>query len=337
VGKKMSIPELAKKVHDEATIIDMMEVTNPGINISYFKTLKETGVTGVHFAIAHDDFQLCMSRLSKFYKMLEQLEDVIVATSASDIVSAKKKGKIAVILGIQDSVPFEKDLDLLRSFHRLGIRIVQLAYWGQNYFGTGPFVKKDSGLSDLGYAAVKELNNLGILIDLSHCGTTTALDIINTSKDPVAVTHASPSAVVEMGARAKSDELLKAVAQKEGVFGQAIWTPFCESANLMGARPTVNDFTNLLAHVADVMGVEHVGLGTDVAPFFTRDFYASWAAAVRGRYLDLKFEEKYVSGFNGIEDLVNITDNLLTHGYSESETKRILGQNWLDLVGKVWK
>jgi membrane dipeptidase len=105
----------------------------------------------------------------------------------------------------------------------------------------------------------------------------------------------------------------------------------------MGARPTLNDFIDILAHVADVMGVKHVGLGTDVAPFFTREFYASWAAATRGRYLDLKFEEKYVSGFDGIEDTISITDGLLKHGYSETETKGILGENWLELVGKVWK
>ena len=336
----MSISHLVQTTHRQATIIDMMEVTNPAIDPSYFKVLREAGISGVHFAVAHDDFNTTMARLSKLHKMVGQVEGVAIATSANDIVRAKQDGKVALIIGIQDGIPFEKDLDLLEVFHRLGVRIVQLAYSVQNYFGTGCFVKKDSGLTDLGYQAVKELNRLGILIDISHCGTQTAKDIMEASRDPVAFTHATPSALVEMGARAKSDELLKALAAKGGVVGQMIWSPFCEQRTKMGTWPTLDDFIALLMYMADVTSIDNVGLGLDVSPFFTKEFYASWAAHSGGLmkpHATPSFEQKYVSGFRGVEDTIKITESLLSRGLSVESTIKVLGGNWLRLLERVLK
>jgi len=165
------------------------------------------------------------------------------------------------------------------------------------------------------------------------------MDILETSKDPVAFTHATPSALVEMGTRAKSDELIKALAEKGGVMGQMIWTPFCEKRD-MKTRPTIEDFVALLSHVVDLTGVDHVGLGLDTAPFFTSEYYKTWAKQAGGMMLPHKtptFEEKYVAGFDDITDLPKITKTILSHGYSESVTAKILGKNWLNLLSKVWK
>jgi membrane dipeptidase len=327
------------KVHEEATVVDMMQVFSPIVDAGYFKTLKEAGVSVIHTAIPPDDLNTMMSKLAKLYDVLEQAENAVLATSFATVKNAKRDGKVAVIVGIQDSVPFEKDLDLLKTFHKLGIRIVQLAYSKRNYFGTGCFESKDSGLSELGVGAVKELNRLGILIDVSHCGNKTVMDVLETSKDPVAFTHATPSTLVEMGTRAKSDELIKALAEKGGVTGQMIWTPFCERRDKK-TRPAIDDFVDLLSHIVNLTSVDHVGLGLDTAPFFTKEYYKEWAKHAGGMMLPHKtptFEEKYVAGFDNIIDLPKITKALLSHGYSEQETTKILGKNWLDLLSKVWK
>jgi len=336
----MGVVEKALRVHKEATVIDMMEVFGPAIETSYFKTLKDAGVTAIHVAIPHDDLPTTMTKLAKLYKALEQAENVMLATTVADIQNAKKEGNVALIVGIQDSTPFEKDLDMLRVFYKLGVRVVQLAYSKQNYFGAGCFEREDSGLSELGVEAVRELNRLGILIDVSHCGNKTVMDTVRASKVPVAFTHALPAALVELGTRAKSDELIKALAEKGGVVGQMIWTPFCERKDKMGIRPTLDDFIDLLAYMANIAGVEHIGLGLDVAPFFTKGYYSEWAKHAGVMMMPHKvptFEEKYVAGFNEITDLPKITEGLLKHGYSVEETRKILGENWLSLLTKVWK
>jgi membrane dipeptidase len=329
-------------VHKEAIVIDMLEAVFPAMELRYFKTLTDAGVTAIHATIPHvaDDLPSAITKTAKLYKILEQAENVVLATSAADIEHAKKEGKVAIIAGMQDSIPFEKDLDLIRVFHKLGIRVVQLAYFKQNYLGAGCVERKDHGLSDLGVEAVRELNRLGILIDVSHCGEKTAMDAVEASKDPIAITHATPATLVELP-RAKSDELIKAVAEKGGIIGQVIWSPFCERRDKMGIRPTVDDFIEIVTYLVNLVGVNHVGLGLDLVPFWTKkdydEFMPKFGVELIRPHKPTSFEEKYVAGFDSISDIIKITEGLIKHGYSDEEVKKILGENWLRLFKKVWK
>ena len=341
--EKLDLNKRVLRIYKEAVIVDMCEsftrVTEE--NVAYFKTLADAGVTAVQATVPkiEADLKTAISNIAKFYKIVERSEYATIVYNATELESAKSKGKVAIVMGMQNSVPFERDLDLIRIFAMLGIKVMQIAYSEQNYLGAGCVEQVDHGLTDLGKKAVKEMNRLGILIDASHCGDITTKDIIKTSIDPIVFTHTTPAALVDIP-RAKDDETIKILAKNGGIIGQAIYTSFCEKKNKLGIKPTIADFVDIVDYLVKLVGIDHVGLGSDVSLFNTKQtFDAFWA-----KYPDLiyphkppLFGEEYVKGFNDVKDIKKIIKELLTRGYSDNEAKKILGGNWLKLMKKVWK
>lgn len=346
----MTVKEISERVqglHKEATVIDMLEGVFPAgeswspAEMEYFKTLVDAGVAAVHGTVpfVSDDLPAAIIKICNFYKAMEGVENAKMAFTAADIESAKTEGKVAIIAGMQDSIPFERNLDLIRVFHKLGIKVIQLAYYHQNYLGAGCVEQIDHGLTGRGREAVKELNRLGIVIDASHCGDKTAMDAAECSKDPIAITHSTPATLVEMR-RARSDDTIKAVAEKGGVIGQVIMTTFCEKRDKMGVRATLSDFVDIIDYLVNLAGTDHVGLGMDVVPFWTPEAYWAFGKAyplLAYPHKQSPFEELYVEGFKGISDAIRITEELSRHGYSDDDTKKIMGGNWLRLLKEVWK
>jgi len=327
----------AWRVHKEAIVIDMLEAMAPAIDVRYFKTLIDAGVTAVHATIPDvaDDLPTATRKIARFYKAIEGTARI--AFSGADIEGAKEKGEAVIIAGMQESIPFEGDLDLIRVFHMLGVRVMQIAYFQQGYLGAGCAEKVDHGLTDRGRDAVKELDRLGILIDVSHCGDKTARDTAEASAKPIAITHSTPAGLVDHP-RARSDATIRAVAERGGVMGITALTSFCERKDRVGANPTLSDFVGLIDYVVDLVGVGHVGLGSDLAPFWKKEEYEAWHKAfgvMRGGRKARPFEERTVEGFT-ISDTIKVTEELLRHGYSDDETKEVLGGNWLRLVKEVW-
>ena len=175
----------------------------------------------------------------------------------ADIAEAKKTGRTGVIYGFQDGVAFETDLGRLDELYRLGLRIVQPTYNRRNLLGDGCLEPANAGLSKAGFEAVERMNDLGILVDLSHCGRRTAADAIRHSKKPVAFTHTG-SAAQNDHPRNRTDEELRAVAAKGGVAG-IYFMPFLSD----GKQPTAADIIRHLEHMIDVAGEDHVSIGTD--------------------------------------------------------------------------
>lgn len=214
------------------------------------------------------------------------------------------------------------------------------AYYRQNYLGAGCVEQVDHGLTDLGREAVEEWNRLGILIDVSHCGDKTAMDAARISKVPIAMTHTTPSTLVEMS-RAKGDDSIKAVAEGGGVIGQVILSAFCEKRDKMGVRATLSDFVDLIDYLVNLAGTDHVGFGFDCLPFWTKTEWdspehMSLASGLVYPHKEPPFEQMYVEGFSTLSDIIKITEELVNRGYSDNDTKKILGGNWLRLLKEVW-
>ena len=151
----------------------------------------------------------------------------------------------------QDTRPIETDLDYLKVFHKLGLRVLQLTYNTQNYVGSGCCELHDAGLSSFGREVVEECNRLGMLIDLSHCGYATCWDAIRHTRKPLSLTHVGAHALCPATGRNKPDEILKAVADTGGVIGIAFFAP------LVKRNPKTQEV--LLAGVDDVIGhIDHV-------------------------------------------------------------------------------
>ena len=197
-----------------------------------------------------------------------------------DIAAAKQAGRTGLIYGFQDGVTFETDLSRLEDLYRLGLRIVQPTYNRRNLLGDGCLEPANAGLSRAGVEAVAKMNEIGILVDLSHCGRQTALDAIKASTKPVAFTHTG-SAAQNDHPRNRTDAELRAVAEKGGVSG-IYFMPFLSE----GRQPAAADVIRHLEHMIQVAGEDHVSIGTDggiSAETLTPEFKERHAGFVRER------------------------------------------------------
>ncbi len=295
------------------------------------------GLTAVHVApLVWEGSREAIADLARWQRRFRDHPDEIVpALSADDILAAKRAGRTAILYGAQNASVFEDDLDLVWVLHRLGMRIVQLTYNNQNLVGSGCAERSDDGLSRYGAFVVAEMDRVGMLIDLSHVGDRTSLDAIARSAHPVAITHANPKRWYEHR-RNKSDEVLRAVAEGGGVVGL---TPYPEFA---GEVLTPARWGELVARTVDLVGVEHVGIGTDMARGWT-DFagHVRWVRYGRWSHPDPAHANDLYPAFpewlSCAAKFPSVTAALETHGFAREEVAAIMGGNWLRLFGRVLK
>jgi membrane dipeptidase len=261
--------------------------------------------------------------------------------TAADITAAKETKRTGVIYGFQDGVTFETDLTRLNDLHRLGIRIIQPTYNRRNLLGDGCMEPSDAGLSRAGVEAIQRMNDLGILVDLSHCGRHTAADAIKNSKLPVAFTHTGCAALADHP-RNRTDAELKLVADKGGVSGIYIM-PYLNN----GHQPTAENVIAHLEHAISVAGEDHVSIGTDggVSPEVIDDaFRKNFAENVRARReagiaAPGETEDGYLfaNDLNTPRRFETIAMMLSKRGHSGSQIEKILGRNLLRVFSDVWK
>ena len=201
-------------------VIDGLDTSNWGAE-QIFRELRDGGVTACNAtsAIWHN-FQETLDNITTWLHWFEEFSEYIRPIhTVADIRAAKAEGRTGIILGWQNATPVESDVRRFRLFHALGVRIVQLTYNERNLFGNGCWERTDEGLSVLGLAAIREMNKLGILIDLSHVGDRTVLDTIEHSEQPVAFTHANARSQTDYP-RNKTDEAIRALTAKGGDGGR---------------------------------------------------------------------------------------------------------------------
>ncbi len=322
----------AAQHHHNSIIID-------GLNASWFlsdsviERIHRGRTTAVNATIAawHDP-AATLDMIGQMYSKIDQHSAItLLVRRVEDIHAAKAAGKTGFILGFQDTNPIADKLHLLRVYHELGVRIIQLTYNFENLVGFGCQAPEDRGLTEFGQQVVSEMNRLGILIDLSHCGVRTTLEAIEHSEKPVAITHSNAAARFPHP-RNKSDEAIKACAGRGGVIG-AVSFPAMLTSHLPA---TLDDYVNTIDYLVEVAGIDHVGIGPD----FMEEMPAEVAAVVlKGLPVDIvNFMQNIppVQEFASAADMPNVTARLLARGYSAADTQKIMGGNWLRLYSEVW-
>lgn len=326
----------AMELYQKAIVIEGLTYS-PTLShpVQYMEEVIKGGVTAAHITVTLTwaTFREAISSISGWYQIAEEAR-VRFAYSADDIIQAKKEANVCVIMGSQNGKILEDDVSLVRVFHRLGMRIIQLAYAEQNYIGSGGD-DVDAGISTFGRKVIDEMNKLGILVDVSHCGDKTVMDAIKYSQKPIAITHANPRKLVNHH-RNKTDEQMLACAEKGGVIGLTAWTSITTVKK--GVRPTLEDFLDLVDYVVKLVGIDHVAFGLDLTPNweYDRADYEEWIK----RYptlAPLKFEERLASGLEHVSNVKDISRGLVARGYSDEGILKILGGNLLELYRKVWK
>ena len=235
----------------------------------------------------------------------------------ADLERAKALDKIGIVLGLQNSNHFRSVEDVDR-FYALGQRVSQLTYHS-NRIGGGSTGPRDPGLTQYGAKIVQRMNHLGMAIDVSHCADRTTLDAIEASAKPALVTHSHCRALVRTSARCKTDAAIRKMAAKGGVLGVTMVRCFVGTAR----KVTIDSVLDHIDHVANLVGVEHVGLGTDV------DLDGRDRGPAGGRRNDL-------DGIRYAKKIFDLTEGLVRRNYSQEAIQIILGGNFQRALSAIW-
>ncbi len=359
----------AQQIHRRAIVIDTHnDVTTPMTNDDFdlsgtppppYRTtiarMKEGGLTGEFFSLYIKPWYVqnggaarrTLDMIDSVYRAIERHpNDLMLATSVADIRRAKRQGKVGALMGIEGGHAIEDSLPALREFYRLGVRYMTLT-WNNtnNWADAGRGEKKHNGLTEFGKEVVREMNRLGLLVDVSHVSDETMSDSLDISKAPIIASHSSARALSDVP-RNIPDDLLKRIAKNGGVVCVNFYTMFVdaktvgpqsaerdarlkaqqdainekykndperraeESDKLEAAHPLpplpISKLIDHIDHIVKVAGIDHVGIGAD-----------------------FDGANDMPEGAKDVSMLPNITYELLKRGYSERDIRKILGENFL--------
>jgi membrane dipeptidase len=302
-----------------------------------FEAFKKAGVTLIHTSLANRNLSVAMRDLAEWQSHFDRTPDrLLKVVKGAQISDAKKTGRLGVLLGFQNATIVENDVRNLDPLYEAGTRCIQLTYNSRNLLGDGCTERTNAGLSDFGVAVVERMNQLGIVVDLSHCGEATSRDGIATSTRPPAFTHTMCKAVYDH-VRAKSDDLLKALADKGGVVGIATLGYFIGPTS----ATSFDDYLRHVDHAVKVAGIDHVGLASDysirgIEATHTRESWyvprlSSFKPVYRVRW------PPWIKELDPPERFRNIAHGLAKRGYTSVQVEKILGGNWTryfaDVIG----
>ncbi len=271
--------------------------------------------------------------------------NILLVDKAEDIRRAKREGKAALILAAQGGDFIGNKLHRIEAFHRLGLRMMLPAYNRTNLICDGALDRTQGGLTRFGELVVDECNRVGILLDCTHVGKRSTLEIIERSIYPCVFSHSNPSALVP-NPRNIDDEQIKACVAKGGMIGLAPWGPLVMRPGTTH-WPTVEEFIEMIDYVVQLTGkTDHIGIGTDMSLGTYPDHeHDPWGepeylpvAEEYGKYItaDVRSPMRAVNGFSRYADVISFAEKLLQRGYNDEDVRKILGENYLRIFTQVW-
>lgn len=329
-------PEYSAETLDlvrSSTVIDMLGLLTldykklaswrapEGFQASEFQRLKNSGITVFHPAVGFTDgdiYEESLKDITGWNLFIGgHAGEFLRVDSIADLESAKTSGKIGIIIGQQNSSHF-RTVDDVNSFYAMGQRVSQLTY-APNRIGGGSTDPHDGGLTDYGSQIVARMNALGMAVDISHCADRTTLDAIEASQKPVLITHSNCRALMKSSARCKSDVAIRKMAAKGGVMGITMVRFFVGASDTV----TIENVLDHIDHVVQLVGVEHVGIGTDV------DLDGRDHGKTPGRRNDL-------DGIAYQKKIFDLTEGLVRRNYGRDDIRLILGGNFERALNEIW-
>lgn len=333
-GLNSSTPmqESIDKVYDKAIVFDGLIIAR-GWDQDSFKALDKSGYTGFNASVDSGSLANGLKNLEQWQQIIAANSNrLVLATRADDFLNARKDSKAAVLLGFQNTTMVESSIDNINKLYEAGTRWMQLTYNDRNLVGDGCTERTNAGLSDFGIEVVERMNELGMIVDLSHCGVATTNDGIKFSKSPASINHSMCEALYKNHPRAKTDEQIRAMAAKGGVIG-IICLGYMIGPNL-GKETTLETYVDHIAHAVKVGGIDHVGLGSD---FPIEGLEASGATRENWYVPRLtRFKKSYnvqwppwIPELDTTDRYRHVARALYKRGFSTGDIEKILGLNWL--------
>ena len=325
----MEVSDQARQLQSDALIWDMtlpyMDYGDPELKVAMLRRMAENGFDVVSLTVGGDwmDLPSAIRSIAKErHYFLGRPDTYVLIESADDITRARRENKLAVAFHFQGANPIAHDLAMVEVYYKLGIRHMLMCYNVKTPVGDGCQELTDGGLSRLGADLVKEMNRVGMLVDVAHTGYRTSMDVFDASSEPVIISHANARALCDHTRNVRDDQI-KACAASGGVVGIIAFGP------VLGDDGTslVDLLVRHVRYVADLVGPQHVGLALDLIYDQSVSNRTMWNPHFHPRPIpDIPPEEM---------DL--IIEGLLRDGFSEADTRGILGGNWLTVAQKVWK
>ena len=297
-----------------------------------FQINNEAKLDAVHVTIAyHEDFDEVKKNVETWNKHFQEYKNLIIhGKTFQDIERAHQEKKTAIFFGFQNCSPIEDDIRLVEKVYDLGARFMQLTYNNQSLLATGCYEKNDSGVTRMGREVIKEMNRLGLVVDMSHSAEKSTFEAIELSSKPIAITHANPS--FWFGAkRNKSNELLKALSDSKGMLGLSLYPHHLKDTS----NCTLESFCEMTAKTAELMGVKNIGIGSDlcighpnsVVEWMRNGTWTKTKDYGEGSSNNPNFP-KQPKWFEDARGFKNLEQGLKNIGFQETEVNDILGNNW---------
>jgi microsomal dipeptidase-like Zn-dependent dipeptidase len=311
-------------------LVDGLQYANWSPKI--FRQMREGGVDAIHVTIAyHENFRETVLNIEQWNRWFEQFPDLIFHGEwASDIDKARDTGRTAIFFGFQNPSPIEDDIGLVEVLHKLGARFMQLSYNNQSLLATGCYEAEDPGITRMGRQVIKEMNRVGMVVDMSHSADRSTIEAAEISQRPIAITHANLHAW-QPALRNKRDDVVRAVTQNGGMMGFSLYPH-----HLKGKSDcTVESFCEMIAQAAERFGAEHFGIGSDLCQD-QPDSVVEWMRVGRwSKEIDYGEGSAAAPGFPPMpawfEDnrhFGNITAGLRAVGFDDAEVAGLMGGNW---------
>jgi len=311
--------------------IDCLQYCNWSEDI--FRQMREGGLDAVHVTICyHELFRETVANIETWNRLFERHSDLIMPGRwAADVHEAKRTNRTAIFFGFQNCSPIEDDIGLVEILHTLGARFMQLSYNNQSLLATGCYEAEDPGLTRMGKGVIKEMNRVGLVVDMSHSAERSTLEAIEASDRPIAITHANPS-FWHPALRNKSDDVLKALGQSGGMIGFSLYPHHLKDKS----DCTLESFCEMAARAAEMIGPERIGIGSDLCQN-QPDSVVEWMRTGRwSKVVDYGEGSKDAAGFpaqpewfRDNRDFPNLEKGLAAAGFNAEDVAGIVGGNWL--------
>ena len=304
-----------------------------------FEINRSAGLDAVHVTIVyHEDFDELQLEIKKWEKLFHENSDLIFpGKNFQDIDKANKENKTAIFFGFQNCSPIEDDINLVEKVHQLGCRFMQLTYNNQSLLATGCYEKVDSGVTNFGREVIREMNRVGLVVDMSHSAEKSTLDAIELSEKPIAITHANPS-FWHPAKRNKSSDLLKILSDSGGMLGLSLYPHHLKD----NTNCTLDSFCEMVAKTAEIMDVKKIGIGSDLCldhPDTVVEWMRNGSWSKSKNYGEGSKNKpgfpKQPDWFLDARGFSNIEKGLKKVGFSDTETHGILGNNWYNFYKSI--